>query len=147
MNTGLLVGLMIACGFFIGCAPVLCFMVANTVFGIQGLPLNSLLIAFFITIALTFVLCAASFTALQNDSCKKVKNVKQIFANAGIAAGLQTVTLLFVHFTGLISIPMNMLPLWLINQPGIKEGLGYGYYSLFASMFGIVLGGTLSSVC
>ena len=147
MNTGLLVSLMLACGILIGLTPTLCFTIANIALGIQGLPLNILLLTLLITTILAFLLSAASFTYLQYNSCKKVKNVKQIFANAGMAAGLQLVVLLFVHFTGFTSIPMNMLPIWIPTQVGIKEGLGYGYYSFFASMFGIVMGGTLSSVC
>jgi len=147
MNTGLLVSLMLACGIIIGWVPFLCFTIANMALGIQGVSTSLLLMAFAITIALTFLLSAASFSYLQYDSCKRVKNPKQIFANAGIAAGIQFVTLLFVYLTGFTSIPINMLPPWLSVQLGVKEGVGYGYYSFFASMFGTVLGGTLSSVC
>jgi len=147
MNTGLLVSLMMACGILLGATPALCFMIAKITLGIQGLPLNLLVMTFLITVALTFVLCLASFTYLQYDSCKKLdsNDLTKLLANAGIAAGLQTVTLLFVHFTGFISIPMNMIPYTM--EYGVKEGIGYGYYSFFASMFGVVLGGTLSSVC
>jgi hypothetical protein len=147
MNTGLLVSLMFACGFLIGWFPFLCFMIAQIALGIQGMPFNLLLMALLITVVGTFLLSAAAFTYLQYNSCKKVKNVKQIFANAGLAAGLQFITLLFVHFTGLTSVPINMLPLSLLNQFGVKEGVGYGYYSFFAATFGIIFGGTLSSVC
>jgi hypothetical protein len=138
---------MLACGIIIGWIPFLCFTITNIVFGINGVSTSLLLISFAITIAFTFLLSAASFSYLQYNSCKKVKNPKQIFANAGIAAGIQFVTLLFVYFTGFTSIPINMLPPWLLVQLGVKEGVGYGYYSFFASMFGTVLGGTLSSVC
>lgn len=147
MNTGLLVGLMLTCGFILGFIPLICFMIANIVLGIQGISASFLLITLLIVVVLTFGLTAAAFTYLQYNSCKKVKNVKQIFANAGIAAGLQLVTLLFVYFTGLISVPINMLPLWLSTQFGVKEGIGYGYYSFFAGMFGMVIGGTLSAIC
>lgn len=147
MNTGLLVSLMLACGIIIGWIPFLCFTIANMALGIQGVSTSLLLMSLAITIAMTFLLSAASFSYLQYNSCKKVKNPKQIFANAGIAAGIQFITLLFVYFTGFTSIPINMLPPWLLVQLGVKEGFGYGYYSFFASMFGTVLGGTLSSVC
>jgi hypothetical protein len=147
MNTGLLVSLMLACGIMIGCTPFLCFTIANIAFGIQGIPTNLLLITLLITVSLNFILSAASFAYLQYSSCKKIKNGKQILTNAGIAAGLQFVTLLFVYFTGFTSIPINMLPPWLLAQFSAKEGIGYGYYSLFASMFGTVLGGTLSAIC
>jgi hypothetical protein len=74
-----------------------------------------------------------------------VKNVKQIFTNAGIAAAIQFITLISVHFLGWTSIPKNMIPIWI---PDItREGLGYGYFSFFASMFGTVIGGTLSAIC
>jgi hypothetical protein len=138
---------MMACGILLGATPALCFMIAKITLGIQGLPFNLLLMTFLITVALTFVVCLASFTYLQYDSCKKLdsNDLIKLLANAGIAAGIQTVTLLFVHFTGFISIPMNMIPYTM--EYGVKEGIGYGYYSFFASMFGMVLGGTLSSVC
>lgn len=147
MNTGLLVSLMLSCGIAIGWLPFVCFTIANIAFGTQGIPINLLLITLVIVVFATFALSAASFTYLQYSSCKKVKNVKQIFANAGISAVLQLITLVFVYFTGLISIPINMLPLWLSAQYGVKEGIGYGYYSFFASMFGTVIGGTLSAIC
>ena len=144
MNTGLLVSLMFACGILLLSIPILSFIIANMYLG-QGITGNVLLATFIITIVLTFLLSAASFTYLQYDSCKKVKNVNQIFTNAGIAAGIQFVTLPLVHFLGWTSIPKNMLPLWI---PEItREGLGYGYFSFFASMFGIVIGGTLSAIC
>jgi hypothetical protein len=145
MNTGLLVSLMLACGILMLSVPILSFVIANMFLGVQGLNGNLLLATLLITVVLTFLLASASFTYLQYDSCKKVKNVKQIFTNAGIAAGIQFVTLLFVHFLGWTSIPKNMLPLWI---PYItREGLGYGYFSFFASMFGTVIGGTLSAIC
>lgn len=147
MNTGLLISLMLACGIIIGCTPFLCFTIANMAFGVQGFTTSLLLTSFIITVGLTFFLSSASFSYLQYDSCKKVKNPKQILVNAGIATGIQFVTLLFVHFTGFTSIPINMLPPRLLVQYGLKEGVGYGYYSFFASMFGTVLGGTLSAVC
>jgi len=145
MNTGLLVSLMFACGILILSVPFICFTIANIVFGIQGIPPTLLFMTFFITILMTFLLSSASFSYLQYDSCKKVKNTKQIFANAGIAAAIQFVVILFVYITGWTSIPKNMLPVWLPYLA--REGLGYGYYTFFASMFGTVIGGTLSAVC
>jgi hypothetical protein len=145
MNTGLLVSLMLACGILMLSVPILSFIIANMFLGVQGITGNLLLVTLLITVVLTFLLGAASFTYLQYDSCKKVKNVKQIFTNAGIAAGIQFVTLLLVHLLGWTSIPKNMLPQWI---PYItREGLGYGYFSFFASMFGTVIGGTLSAIC
>jgi hypothetical protein len=138
---------MLACGIIIGWIPFLCFTIANMTLGIQGVSTSLLLMSLAITVALTFLLSVASFSYLQYNSCKKIKNPKQIFANAGIAAGIQFITLLFVYLTGFTSIPINMLPPWLVVQLGVKEGVGYGYYSFFASMFGTVLGGTLSAVC
>jgi len=145
MNTGLLVSLMLACGILILSVPVFSFIIANMFLGVQGITGTVLLATLLITVLLTFILSAASFTYLQYDSCKKVKNVKQIFTNAGIAAAIQFMTLISVHFLGWTSIPKNMIPIWI---PDItREGLGYGYFSFFASMFGTVIGGTLSAIC
>ena len=137
--------LMLACGILMLSVPVFSFIIANMFLGVQGVTGTVLLATLLIAVLLTFLLSAASFTYLQYDSCKKVKNVKQIFTNAGIAAAIQFITLIFVHFLGWTSIPKNMLPLWI---PDItREGLGYGYFSFFASMFGTVIGGTLSAIC
>lgn len=147
MNTGLLVSLMFACGIIIAAVPFLCFILSALVLGIQGITTSVVLMMFFITILLTFLLSAASFTYLQYNSCKKVNNVKKIFANAGIAAGIQFITLIAIYLLGLKSIPINMLPSWISTQETLREGIGYGYFTFFASMFGTVIGGTLSSIC
>jgi hypothetical protein len=147
MKTGLLVSLMLTGGIILGGVPIVCFLLVNLIYGIQAITPNLIVIMCCITIVLTFLVAAAIFTGLQYSSCNKVQNVNQIFANAGIAAAIQFVTLLFVHLTGFTNIPKNMLPLWLSSQPAAREGLSYGYFSFFASMFGIVIGGTLSSIC
>jgi hypothetical protein len=147
MNTGLLVSLMFACGIIVAAIPFLCFIMSAIVLGIQGITLSVTLMMFAITILMTFLLSAASFTYLQYNSCKKVNNVKKIFANAGIAAGIQFITLIAIYFLGLKSIPINMLPSWISAQETVREGIGYGYFTFFASTFGTVIGGTLSAIC
>ena len=144
MNTGLLIGLMFACGILMMAMPVVCFMIANIVMG-QGITPFVLIMTFLIILLLTFLLSAGSFAYMQYDACKKVKNTTQIFTNAGIAVAIQLVSLLFVGITGWTSIPKQMLPETVPYL--VREGLGYGYYTFFATMYGIVLGGTLSSIC
>jgi len=147
MNTGLLVALMLACGILVAWTPFVCFLFGPLLFGFQGITGSLQLIAFLITIVLTFGLSAASFTYLQYRSCDKITNTKKIFANAGIAAGIQFITLLVVYLTGLTSVPKGVLPAWMFATAATSEGIGYGYFTFFASMFGTVIGGTLSSIC
>jgi hypothetical protein len=147
MNTGLLVSLMLVCGIILGCTPFVCFIGSTLLFGSQGITTNLLLMTFLLTIVMTFGITSAIFSYLQYNSCKKVHNLKQIFANAGIAAAIQFLTLLVVYITGITSIPKSMLPLWLSTQVEAREGIGYGYFTFFASMYGTVIGGTLSAIC
>ena len=141
----MLVSLMLASGILLGCIPLISFMIANVLLGTVGIPTNLLLVTFLIIIVVSFLLSAGCFALLQYNSCKKVHNVKQIFANAGITAGIQFITILFIYLTGFTSIPKNMLPLWIPYH--LREGLGYGYFTFFAQMFGTVIGGTLSAIC
>jgi len=147
MNTGLLVVLMLACGLIAACTPFLCFMLGPLLFGFQEISFSLQMITFLITILITFGLSAASFTYLQYRSCNKITDSRKIYANAGVAAGIQFVTLLVVYLTGLTSVPKGILPAWMFANPANSEGVGYGYWTFFASMFGTVIGGTLSSIC
>jgi len=100
---------------------------------------------YLIIIAVTFVLALGAFAFLQNDNCKKVK-MSQIATNAGIAAAIQAGTLIIITvFPRILAIPKNILPLSIPYS--LREGLSYGYFTSFASMFGTVIGGTFSSIC
>lgn len=145
MNTGALVGIMLACGILMAILPATCFTVASVLFQLP-ITWTVLLITFAIILVLTFVLSLGAFAFLQYDNCKKVKNMKQVATNAGIATAIQAGALLLALIPGVLGIPMSVIPTW-ISNPLIREGIGYGYYVFFATMFGTVIGGTFSSIC
>lgn len=144
MNTGALVGIMLACGILISILPATCFTVASVLFQLP-ITWTVLLITFGIILVLTFALSLGAFAFLQYDNCKKV-NMKQVATNAGIATGIQGGALLVSLIPGVLGVPMSVIPTW-IQYPMIREGIGYGYYVFFATMFGTVIGGTFSSIC
>jgi hypothetical protein len=144
MNTGALVGIMLACGILIGMLPATCFTLASILFQLP-ITWTVLLITFAIILVLTFGVLLGAFAFLQYDNCKKV-NMKQVATNAGIATGIQAGALLLSLIPGVLGIPMSVIPSWIV-YPMIREGIGYGYYVFFATMFGTVIGGTFSSIC
>jgi len=136
---------MFACGLFNLFLPFLCFTLASSVFMLNIQSWEVIIPMYLIIIAVTFVLALGAFAFLQNDNCKKVK-MSQIATNAGIAAAIQAGTLIIITvFPRILAIPKNILPLSIPYS--LREGLSYGYFTSFASMFGTVIGGTFSSIC
>ena len=144
MNTSLLVGLMFACGIFNAIIPFLCFIIASTIMMLNIQSWEVIIPMYLIVIVVTFGLAMGSFAFLQYDNCKNIK-MKQVASNAGIATAIQAGTLALTLVPGFLGIPKNVLPLFIPYT--LREGLSYGYFTFFASMFGTVIGGTFSSIC
>lgn len=95
---------------------------------------------------LMYLIGTAAFTLLQKNNCGKVQSMRRISDNAGIA------TAIYAGMVGLAAlIPKLRTIVTDIISPEVevqvRDSLGYGYYSFWGSLFGIAIGGTLSSVC
>jgi len=106
-----------------------------------------LMVTFFLAAAvLSYGTAFGAFALIQNQNCGSVKNMKQIANNAGIAFGIQAITLLLVYFIpGLRGIVSSLLPP--DTELALTDSLGYSYFSFWAALFGIAVGGTLSGSC
>lgn len=105
------------------------------------------LLVIYITSALilSYVTALGAFALIQNHNCKKV-NMKQVASNAGIALGFQSVALFLAYMIpGTRGLVTKLLPP--DTDVVITTSIGYSYWSLWASLFGVAVGGTLSGIC
>jgi flagellar basal body-associated protein FliL len=98
-----------------------------------------------VVLILSYITALGAFALVQNHNCRKV-NIKQVASNAGIAFGFQGVALLLTSLIpSLRDLVTNLLPPE--TDVVIKTSIGYSYWSFWAALFGIAVGGTLSGVC
>jgi len=98
-----------------------------------------------LALILSYGIAFGAFALIQNNNCGKV-NIKQVASNAGISLGIQAVTLPLIWFVpSLRSLVTNLLPP--DTDTVIMTSIGYSYWSLWAALFGMAIGGTLSGVC
>ena len=115
---------------------------------IQGNASDPRLLVTYILAALllSFLVALGSFALIQRQNCGKVKNMNQISSNAGFAVLIQALTLLLVWAVpSLRRVVSGLLPPELDEV--VKDSVGYSYYSFWAGLFGIAVGGTLSGIC
>ena len=146
MNMSLLVTLMIAVAIIISLIPYVGFMLGRYIFNLPTCDGYLLSIVYLAILLATFGLCFGSFALLQQQTCGKVKNVKQIASNSGIATATQAVGMLLVAFIPVVrSFVGSILPNSLSYT--YKESISYGYFAFWFSLFGSAIGGTFSAVC
>lgn len=94
-----------------------------------------------------FMICFGIFMLLQRFSCKgKTKTVKTIADNAGISVAIYSVFLILATLIpSLRGVVTNVLSPEV--EQNVRDSLAYGYYGLWGAMFGVSVGGTLSSIC
>jgi len=145
MNQGILYAIMIGVGVLMAILPYGVFMGLATLLGVGSNDPRILATFFLAAIVLTYLLSLGAFALVQKENCGSI-DMKRVAANAGIAAAIQTGTLTIVGlFSSFREIITNLFPLEL--DPSIKDALGYSYYTFWASVFGIAVGGTLSGIC
>lgn len=138
--------MMVALAVFQACIPFGVFMGIGSLMNLTSE--DSRLFTTFILAALvvSFLGSMGAFALIQHQNCGKVKNLQQISNNAGIAFGIQAVTLgIAWMFPVLRTMITDVFPSDI--DVSVKDALGYGYYSVWASLFGTAIGGTLSGIC
>jgi len=95
---------------------------------------------------LMYIVGIGAFSLMQRYNCGKVQSMRRISDNAGISVAI---------YSGMMgvaaAIPRLRSVVTDIISPEVEENvrdaLGYGYFSFWGSLFGIAIGGTLSSIC
>jgi hypothetical protein len=146
MDNTILYAMMLTFGLLLFVLPFGIYLGLATMISASASDPRLLLVYVLAAIIFSYVGSLGAFALIQKQNCGSVKNIKQIASNAGIAAGIQAVTLFLVwlvpFFRDLVSnlLPPDQDPLWHVS-------IGYGYYSMWAILYGIAIGGTLSGVC
>jgi hypothetical protein len=87
-----------------------------------------------------------AFVLIQRSNCGEIKNMKQIALNSLFSmlfqVGMFVILGLLSWFRNVIR---NILPPEL--DENMKDAIMYSYYSFWAMMFGVALGGTMSGSC
>ena len=95
---------------------------------------------------LMYVIGVGAFTLLQRYNCGKVQSMRRISDNAGIGvaiyAGMLALAALVPQLRNIVTSIISPEV-----EENVRQSLGYGYYSFWGSLFGIAIGGTLSSIC
>jgi len=137
--------MMICVGMFLAILPFGIFMGLTQTLEVAVTDPRILVTYILLALILSYVLSLGAFALIQNQNCNKV-NIKQAASNAGISLGIQSVVLLLVWcFPFLRNIVVNLLPPE--TDLAIKDSIGYSYFSFWAGLFGVAIGGTLSGVC
>lgn len=137
--------MMICLGLLMTFLPFSIFMGLGKVLEVQNDDVRLLIIYVLAALVLTYLGTLGSCALIQNHNCKKI-NLKHINANAGIALAFQSVALSIAYFIpSSRALVTNLFPT--DTDPIILTSIGYAYWSFWAGVFGIAIGGTLSGVC
>jgi hypothetical protein len=146
MDTSVLTSIMLAVGILMFMLPFFIFItLGNSIGAVPGDA--RLLVALLLGgVVLMYLVSGAVFTMIQKYNCGKVQSASRVATNAGISTGVYGAFLaLAAIIPKLRSIVTDIIsPEVDLN---VRDALGYGYYSFWGSLFGIVVGGTLSAVC
>lgn len=137
--------MMVCVGLLLAILPFGVFMGLGQALQIVSSDSRLLVTYLLIALILSYVLSFCAFMLIQQENCKKI-NYKQAASNAGISLGFQSITLFLLWLIpGIRQIVTNLLPIE--TDIAVKESIGYSYFSAWAGIFGIAIGGTLSGVC
>ena len=95
---------------------------------------------------LMYIVGVGAFSLLQRYNCGKIQSMRRISDNAGISVAIYGGMLALAALVPkLRSIVTDIISPEV--DENVRQSLGYGYYSFWGSLFGIAIGGTLSSIC
>jgi hypothetical protein len=146
MDTSIIYAMMAAIGLLMAILPFGVFLGLGSMLGADSTDPRLLAVYIIGALIVSYLTSFGSFVLIQRNNCGEVKNVKQAASNAGLAVGIQAVTLVLVWLIpGMRSLATSLLPPDL--DVAILDSVGYSYYSFWAAMFGTAIGGTLSGIC
>jgi len=146
MDSTILYAMMIAMAMLMAMLPFGIFMGLGSMLGTNASDPRLLVTFILLALIVSYLTSFGSFVLIQRANCGKIKNMKQIANNAGLALGIQGLFLFLAWLIpGLRGIVSNLMPPDL--DPNILDSVGYSYFSFWASLFGTAIGGTLSGIC
>jgi hypothetical protein len=146
MDSTILYAMMIAMAILMAILPFGVFMGLGSILGTNASDPRLLVTFILLALVVSYLTSFGSFILVQRANCGKIKNLKQIATNAGLALGIQALFLILAWLIpGLRGIVSNLMPPDL--DPNILDSVGYSYFSFWASLFGTAVGGTLSGIC
>jgi hypothetical protein len=144
MDNSLVFVMMICVGMLMAVLPFGVFMGLGTVLEIQASDTRLVTCYILLALILSYVLALVAFSLIQSNSTGKY-NIKQVAANAGISLALQSITLFLVWLIpSLRGLVTNLLPP--DSEEEVTISIGYSYWSFWAALFSVAIGGTLSGV-
>lgn len=137
---------MFSCAIVISLIPHIGFSIGKYMLNLPASDGYLLFVIYLAICAFTFLLSFGSFALIQQQTCGKVKNYKQISSNAGIATAIQAIGMPLIAFIPIIrSFVGSILPDSFSYTT--KEGIACGYFAFWFTLFGTAIGGTFSAVC
>jgi hypothetical protein len=134
-------------GILMSAVPFGVYMGGSTVFGLTDPASSQLLVLLFIcTLCVSYMVGLASMAVIQQNSCGKVKNMKQVAGNAGLSTVIIILVLaIAVYVPGLKGIVTGLFSPGM--DPLVAQSVGYAYFLFWGATYGIVTGGYLSANC
>jgi hypothetical protein len=146
MNNTILYAMMISTSLLMAMLPFAMFMGIGTLVGVPSNDWRIWVGYLCLTLLASFGMSLGSFVLVQKSNCGEIRNFKQISLNALLSTSFQAGMFLIV---GLIpwfrNVIKDLMPPDL--DENIQDSVSYSYYSFWAMMFGMALGGTFSGSC
>lgn len=146
MNTAVLYIVMICASLFMTMIPFGVFMGVGSLVGLPSSDIRMTLTYFVVLLTLAYAMSLLSFAMIQKSNCGEIKNFKQIALNSLVSVAFHVFLLLLIFTVPWFRNVVTNLFSPEIDQT-LRDSIGYGYYSFWATMFGVALGGTLSASC
>lgn len=145
MDSTFLYMLMLICGLLMAVLPFAVFMGFGNIVGLFSSDWRLLIAYLGISLIAGYGISFGAFSLMQRTSCGKVQNYGQIATNAGISLAFVASFIGLAIIPGVRNLVMNLTPPDI--DVSIRDSVGYGYYAFWGTLFGIAVGGNLSSIC
>ena len=145
MDNTVLYSMMAAVAILMGMLPFAVFMGLATMMDISLSDWRVLVCYIFAAVVIVYALSLGAFALIQKNNCGKV-NIEQVAQNAGISSAFQAGMLLLVTFIPWFrNVVMKLMPPDVDLK--VRVAVGLAYYSFWAALFGVAVGGSLSAGC
>lgn len=138
--------MMISTALLMAMIPFAMFMGLGTLVGLSSSDWRIWFGYILLVLVSSYGMSMGAFVLIQRSNCGEIRNMKQISLNALFSMLFQVGMFLIV---GLIpwfrNVIKDLMPPNL--DANIKDSVGYSYYSFWAMLFGVALGGTMSGSC